>query len=350
VEELFKRAGFRMTDMDAFAAASGPGSFTGVRVGLTTVKAWGEVYQKPVVGVSRLKARAAEARVGPGYVAAWFDAHRGQVFGAVYKSSDSDLVRVGDEMVIAPEKFLEAVSEVTGGDRVTWASPDPETLFGDAEVEKRRKRGEEFEHVAGLLAGPIGALAARELAAGRFTDPLGLDANYVRRSDAEIFWKGAAMATELQRERTSAFVRVLRPEDAAAVTEILRQSPEAVFWPEASVKEVLEWKGTLGLACEAAGRVEGFLIGRQTGDEAEVLNLAVAPGGRRRGEGAALLSAAVEESRARGVRRVFLEVRESNAAGISFYAKHSFFQAGRRDGYYRDPIEAAIVMEIRLTE
>jgi len=192
VGDLLKRAGLGMTDVDAFAAASGPGSFTGVRVGLTTVKAWGEVYRKPVVGVSRLKAMAVEAWGEPRYVAAWFEAHRGQVFGAVYESNDSDLVRVGDEMVIAPEKFLETVTELTAGDRVTWASGDPESLFGDAEVQKRRKIGDEFESVSGLLAGPIGALAARELAAGRFTDSLALDANYVRRSDAEIFWKGAA--------------------------------------------------------------------------------------------------------------------------------------------------------------
>src|SRR5689334_25157733 len=109
------------------------------------------------------------------------------------------------------------------------------------------------------------------------------------------------MATELRRDEKRARIRRLRPEDAGAVAEILRQSPEAVFWPEASVKEVLEWKGILGLACEVAGNVEGFLIGRHTGDEAEVLNLAVTPGSRRKGEGAALLRGAVAEFRARGV-------------------------------------------------
>jgi len=158
------------------------------------------------------------------------------------------------------------------------------------------------------------------------------------------------MATELRREEERAAIRPLRPEDAAAAAQILRQSPEAVFWPEASVREVLEWTGILGLAAETKGEVNGFLIGRQLREEAEVLNLAVAPDHRRKGEGGALLRAAVAEFRKRGVDRVFLEVRESNAAGISFYGNHSFFQAGRRDGYYRDPNEAAIVMEIRLTE
>jgi [ribosomal protein S18]-alanine N-acetyltransferase len=158
------------------------------------------------------------------------------------------------------------------------------------------------------------------------------------------------MATELRRKQDNSAIRALRVEDAATVAEILRLSPKAVFWPEASVKEVLEWKGILGLACEVAGKVAGFLIGRHTGDEAEVLNLAVTPGSRGKGQGAALLRGAVAEFRARGVHRVFLEVRESSAAGIAFYAKHSFVQTGRREGYYREPAEAAIVMERKLTE
>lgn len=158
------------------------------------------------------------------------------------------------------------------------------------------------------------------------------------------------MATELRREEEKSAIRELRPEDTGAVAEILRKSPEAVFWTEASVREVLEWNGVLGLASEVRGEVAGFLIARQVRDEAEVLNLAVAPESRRKGEGGALLTAAVVEFRKRGVPRVFLEVRESNATGIAFYQKHSFSQAGRREGYYREPVEAAIVMEIKVTE
>lgn len=158
------------------------------------------------------------------------------------------------------------------------------------------------------------------------------------------------MATELRPQVERASIRALRPEEAAAVTEILRQSPEAVYWPEASLREVLEWKGILALASEARGEVVAFLIARQVRDEAEVLNLAVAPQSRRKGEGGALLRTAVVELRKSGAGRVFLEVRESNAAGIAFYGKHSFSKVGRREGYYRDPVEAAIVMEIRLAE
>ena len=157
------------------------------------------------------------------------------------------------------------------------------------------------------------------------------------------------MAAEPKREHVGAVIRTLREEDAASVTEILRGAPEAVFWPEASVREALAWQGTVALVSEVQGSAIGFLIGRQAADEAEILNLAVVKGSRRKGEGAALLTASLDKFRTRGVHRVFLEVRDSNEAGKAFYRKHGFSEAGRREGYYRGPVEPAIVMEKKLT-
>ena len=155
------------------------------------------------------------------------------------------------------------------------------------------------------------------------------------------------MAGETKRECVEATIRAFRPADAAAVTMILRDAPEAANWPEVSCREVLNWPGVVALVGESDGKVTGFIVGRQVGDEAEILNLAVTPASRRRGEGEALLKAVLEEFRSRGVSRVFLEVRESNETGIAFYQKQGFSRTGRRLGYYRDPDEAAIVMEMK---
>jgi [ribosomal protein S18]-alanine N-acetyltransferase len=157
------------------------------------------------------------------------------------------------------------------------------------------------------------------------------------------------MAAEAKRERGELTIRAFREADAAAVTEILRESPEASQWTEWGFKELLGWRGVLALVSEDDRTVTGFLIGREVAGEAEILNLAVLAAKRRRGEGAALLKVAVEELRARHVSRVFLEVRESNEAGTAFYEKQGFSKSGRRAGYYRDPVEAAIRMERRLS-
>ncbi len=114
------------------------------------------------------------------------------------------------------------------------------------------------------------------------------------------------MAAEIKREHVNATVRAFLPADAAAVTEILQESPQAANWTEASVRESAGWRGMVSLVSESDGKVTGFIIGRQVADQAEILNLAVSAAKRREGEGEALLKAAMDEFRARQVSYVFL--------------------------------------------
>ena len=190
VGEVLTKAGLTMGDVDILWVASGPGSFTGSRIGLTTVKAWGEVYGKPIVAVSRLELVAWHACGGTDYVASWADARRGQVFGAVYRRRGDSLERIGDESVMEPGKFIETAAELAGGERIAWASSDVECMFEQKEWKARKDLNEGFELVSGFLGVGIARMAAKAAELGRYTDTVSLDANYVRRSDAEVFWKG----------------------------------------------------------------------------------------------------------------------------------------------------------------
>lgn len=192
VDEVLKKGGVNTADVEAYGVASGPGSFTGVRVGLTTVKAWGEVYGKPIVAVSRLEVMASQASGGANYVAAFGNAQREQVFGSVYRRNAAGLELVGEEMVIAPGKFVQRATELTVGEGIAWVSTDADCILNVEEWRTREKLNERIETVSCFLAPMIAKIAAKRVAQGRFTDALSLDANYVRRSDAEIFWKGGA--------------------------------------------------------------------------------------------------------------------------------------------------------------
>ena len=157
------------------------------------------------------------------------------------------------------------------------------------------------------------------------------------------------MEAETKREQVGTTIRTFLPGDVTAVMEILRSSPEAAQWTEWGFWELLGWGGVLALVSEGDKKMIGFIIGRQVGDEAEILNLAVMQAKRRKGEGGALLKAAMDQFRARQVSRVFLEVRESNESGICFYTNHGFAKTGRREDYYHDSGEGAILMEKKLT-
>lgn len=193
VERGLAAAGASLREIQLLSVASGPGSFTGVRVGLTAVKAWAELFGIRVVAVSRLEVMARQVVGASGFVAASFDAQRGQVFGGLYKCDGGrDWSLIEEEMVIAPEGFVEWVAGQTGGETVQWISLDPTLFSGLPEWKARAEVGERMVLSTDALAAGVAELGEERAREGKFADPLVLDANYVRRSDAEIFWKDPA--------------------------------------------------------------------------------------------------------------------------------------------------------------
>jgi tRNA threonylcarbamoyladenosine biosynthesis protein TsaB len=179
-------------EVEVFAVASGPGSFTGVRIGLTTVKAWSEVFSKPIVAVSRLEAVAARSERETPYVASFIDAQRCQIFGALYDRTDSRLTLIEQEMVASPEVFMDWIDQRTAGNEVAWVSTDPDAVANQPAWQGRVAKGEKIQSVPCILAPLIGKMAFQRASQGDVQNALSVDANYVRRSYVEVFQKGPA--------------------------------------------------------------------------------------------------------------------------------------------------------------
>jgi [ribosomal protein S18]-alanine N-acetyltransferase len=151
-----------------------------------------------------------------------------------------------------------------------------------------------------------------------------------------------------ERAAPRGLVRTFEPRDAQAVEQIVNKCPEAAAWSSESCRE-LDQRGQSAWVVEADGSACGFLVARTVADQGEILNLAVAPASRRAGHASGLLQRAITEFRRQGITDVFLEVRESNSAGISFYQSHDFARTGERPGYYQNPAEVAVLMVRKLT-
>jgi tRNA threonylcarbamoyladenosine biosynthesis protein TsaB len=178
LESLLAGHGLKPPEIDCFAAASGPGSFTGVRVGLACAKGLAEATAKPVVAVSNLEALAcfgsAELR------AVVMDARRGDVYAAVY---DANRQLVEPELVLKLEFWLQTLPDT-----------NLEFISTDFEAFEQHLAGTRFEKVRRVLAPralapAVAAIAFERYLRGEVKDPAAIDANYVRRSDAELFWK-----------------------------------------------------------------------------------------------------------------------------------------------------------------
>ena len=192
LELLQSRAQFRMNQVDVFAVAAGPGSFTGLRVGLTAVKGWAEVYGKPIAAISGLEAIAAQARANHEVINPFLDARRGYVFGSTYRRSldqPAGLQLMGEEAILTIEEFLSQVKQKCGTRPAILVSATPEVLPYD--LVGSMLPGAHIEQVSASLAPTIGLLGFERANRGDLVDALELDANYIRRSDAEVARKGA---------------------------------------------------------------------------------------------------------------------------------------------------------------
>ena len=119
VDFLLKQHRLKLPEIDCFAATTGPGSFTGVRIGLTTIKSFSQALDKPVVGISTLEALAYRLGKGHARVAPMMDAGRKQIYGALFKIEASSIHQEQEERVLAPERWLEGLPDgdyVLGGD------------------------------------------------------------------------------------------------------------------------------------------------------------------------------------------------------------------------------------------
>ncbi len=157
-QQMLADAGLELAQIGLFAAAQGPGSFTGVRVGLAAVKGWTEALGAPAAGISTLRA-VASARAGARLAA--LDAGRGEVYFGVFPEGEEGL-----------EEFARFEQRAAAAPPGTAVTPDPKLQAALAD---------HLQLVPPLLAPAVGLLALADWRAGLAVDALGLDARYLGR-------------------------------------------------------------------------------------------------------------------------------------------------------------------------
>lgn len=179
IAELLAKHGYVKSDLAAFAVVSGPGSFTGLRVGLAAIKALAEALRKPVAAVSLLEAVAWSSRTR-GRILAALDAGRNEIYVGDYEpigdKPDSEPVLLKhSERLLTREEFLAEAEEMPV---ITPAASLTENL---------RAAGGHCERIDYPDSGVIARVGWQHIQRGQTVDPGELEANYIRHSDAEIF-------------------------------------------------------------------------------------------------------------------------------------------------------------------
>ena len=186
IDKLFKVSGATPAELNALAVSIGPGSFTGLRIGMTTAKTLAYAWKIPIVGVPTLEALAFGCPAGSGWVSAMLDAQKGRVYQALYQWRKGTLAEIWPVRIVSAEKAFQELAQLDGTVTVVGESVrDYAGLAGAA--------GEKIvlapEHALMPRAACVGLLGMTGWLAGSAVDPMELNPLYVRRPEAEELWE-----------------------------------------------------------------------------------------------------------------------------------------------------------------
>ena len=363
IQELLKRNGYSHKDIAGVLVGRGPGSFTGVRIGVATAKGLAAGAGVPLFGSSTLDASAFSAwKSGVrGRLAVVADAMRKEVYPGIYELSDEGIERLfSHETVIKADACIDMLSEEYPDRNITLTGDGLlkyKSLFENAGFVQYAHEDVWFPESEGLL---YSFCTSTMDFADTLGDPAIVLPVYTRLSDAEeterqklgLEQSATSHVTGCADELADIHLQ-LRPmavydiEKVAALESAVFADLNHTPWSETMFKDDLSADGHIWWIAHDMGEIVGYAGGVVIGDTCEVLNVATEPS--RRGEGIAsrLLARLAYDAQVLNCKEITLEVEAGNDVAISLYETLGFNEVGRRPSYYAQGIDA-IIMTARL--
>lgn len=350
IDEVVRMTDLDLSEINAIAVSGGPGSFTGLRIGSATAKGLGLALDKPLIHVPTVDGLAYQVYGCRDIICPIMDARRNQVYTGIYTFSASAGKKEGTREVNPVFQVLRMQMAIAVEDLIRRLNNynRPVVFLGDGVPVYREMLSAGLKvpysfapsYMNRQRAAVVGALGIRYYQAGKYETAMEHQPEYLRQSQAE--------RERAQREKTAKLViRELKAEDAAAAAEIEYQSfPDP--WSQNGILDTVSNPSTVCLLAEKAGKAVGYLFAYKAGDEAEIARIAVAGEQKRQGVGKSLMRTLEEIGKKKQIRRLLLDVRESNREARAFYEKMAFQEDGVRRGFYQDPPEDAVLMSREL--
>jgi tRNA threonylcarbamoyladenosine biosynthesis protein TsaB len=304
VQDTMKMAGVGFADLSRIAVTTGPGTFTGVRIGLAMARGLGVALNIPITGINSLAAIAANETETNLPIVVAVDARAAEIYFGSYNQSGHEVTAPAIVALVEAHKLM---------------SSHPVKLLGTA-ADLLLDKMDDHHHVrsdAGDL--PIAANFAR-LAASIPASDTPPEPLYLR-------------ALDVKPQSTKISFSMVGPAAAKLLAEIHGES-FATQWNEKAFRELLNSPGTSAILISNQNNPTGFVLFRKAVDEAEILTICTRPAFRQKGHAKLLMQHMESLLRKDGVKSLFIEVAVSNPAALALYASSGFKEAGLRKNYY----------------
>lgn len=321
IDSLLARAEIIPPMLDCLAVTSGPGSFTGLRVGIATVLGLAQAWQKEIITAGNMALERA-----------FFGGSGRQPIVVIHSRGDQFyLTDKGEDIAILDAK--EIAARYPDG---TFAGPGVTRLQTCATALGLTLS---FESPPSYSGGELARMFARSHSQFSRLDPVDLDINYLLKSQPE----------QRRDAAKSDFVIAEMTEGDLDDVLIIERDSFSDAWDCESFKSDVDSPDVITLAAKNDGRCIGYAICIALDDYGYISNIAVDGGRRSTGVGRSLLEEVKQRLQAKEIRQIVLDVRVSNQRAISFYERHGFSIITRRRGFYSNPPEDSFTMQLSMS-
>ncbi|MDR2201859.1 MAG: tRNA (adenosine(37)-N6)-threonylcarbamoyltransferase complex dimerization subunit type 1 TsaB [Clostridiales bacterium] len=336
-DSLFCEAALTPADADFFACCTGPGSFTGIRIGVSAVRAMCQALAKKAAPVIYCSALSYNARSEKN-ILTLSDAGNGLFYAAAFKAPGEPIGRIECLDATALERFIAGRPGFEPVDTPVTASG----LAAAAEREYKAGNLAEYSALTPLYVRKPQAERDLEARGGFAADNRGAvteGGNTPGRGAADSLISGGGTP-----DGGAVIIRGAAESDLDAMAAIETKCIECP-WTKRMLAESLADPAYIFLCADAGGKAVGYAAARISGADADTGNIAVLPEFRRRGIARRLLKELEDASRAAGAERIFLEVNVNNRPAAALYSGAGYLKSGTRKGYYPDGGDAVVMVK-----
>lgn len=359
LEGLLQDAGKSLRDLDAFAVSNGPGSYTGIRIGLATAKTWAWQADKPLYTFSSLAMMAAPYRALDNFFLPALDARSGRTFSCLYRGGQRLLPeanRYGSDLMAQLKQLFylgrkSKPSLYLLGDGAT-------SILQAYEQDPEAAQHFNLELLDASLAclRPYNLALLAQEAADRGEKPSWQEAqaNYCAPTQAERLRQEHLDQVQIRPANLDDLDQIHQLERSVFSTPWSRKALAHQLSPDNKDAKLFvlylpgKDQADDSMTSETGEEILGYGGYYLHVDEGEILNIAILPDHRHQGLGRKLLAFLLADAKARRVQRLTLEVRKSNEAARRLYASQGFVPCGERKNYYDKPREDALILEALL--
>lgn len=340
VDEAFSKTNLSLDDISLLVCSIGPGSFTGVRIGIATVKAFSDAKNIPVTSVSSLESLAYNVRDLANentLVCSLIDAKNNNVYCGAYNFSNNDCKQIlfttgsVEEIVNEIKSLVDSSDNNSNYDRLVFVGDGSlayEDKLKEAYCGKAVFAGEENRNsqngISLIFAG------INKYKKGEFGNSNSIHPVYLRKSQAE---------RELEKNIEISEMTI---EDLNLISANLETEFDE-FWSADTLREDFEKDTSTYFVAKLKNEIVGFAGMKKVFEQVEIMNIATKVSKRHLGIGTKLLYKLISEAKAQGAKVINLEVNENNTYAINLYEKFNFKRIGLRKKYYNNTDDAILM-------